>query len=77
MLFASLTKMAAILPRFEGDVASLVCRGFGADPFCRKWRRFAGSWFGSLQVAERITRARNIHATLLKILENCENLLDV
>jgi len=77
MLFASLTKMAAILPRFEGDVASLVCRGFETDPFRRKWRRFAGSWFVSLQVAERTTRARDIHATLLKILENCENLLYV
>lgn len=77
MLFASLTKMAAILPRFEGDVASLLCRGFETDPFRRKWRRFGGSWFGSLKVAERTTRARNIHATLLKILENSENLLDV
>lgn len=77
MLFASLTKMAAILTRFEGDVAILLCRGFEADPFRRKERRFAGSWLVSLQVAERTTRARNIHATLLKILENCENLLDV
>jgi len=77
MLFASLTKMDAILLRFQGDVASLVYRGFLTDPFRRKWRRFAGSWFGSLQVAERITRARYIHPTLLEVLENCENLLDV
>ena len=77
MLFASLTKMAAILLRFQGDVASLVYRGFLTDPFRRKWRRFAGSSFVSLQIAESITGARNIHAALLKILENCENLLDV